>query len=372
MASVKVTIKWGKQTFDNVEIDTSSPVELFKAQLFALTGVPPERQKIMGVKGGAVKDDADLSTLGIKPGQKIMLMGSAEVLAAPAEKTVFAEDLPKETVASMETDNPGGLTNLGNTCYLNSALQCMKAMPELTTSLKAYEQGHGGGGDEIVTGMREIMDDLEKSNAAQEVRPFKFVSTFRTAFPLFAQRTDNGQGFVQQDAEECWSTLVTALSQKMSLSLDPSVPTNLPAGEQPLLPRMTALKRTMGDMLFGIELESSYACLEGDGVEPGYKMRESERKIACHISEKTAHLYTALEVNLDQVIEKNSPALGREAQFSKKSKIARLPPCLAVQFVRFAWRKDTAKRAKILRTVSFPEVLDVRRNWRPSCPKLAA
>merc|ERR1719261_1931732 len=184
----------------------------------------------MGVKGGAVKDDADLSTLGIKPGQKIMLMGSAEVLAAPAEKTVFAEDLPKETVASMVTDNPGGLTNLGNTCYLNSALQCMKAMPELTTSLKAYEQGHGGGGDEIVTGMREIMDDLEKSNAAQEVRPFKFVSTFRTAFPLFAQRTDNGQGFVQQDAEECWSTMLTALSQRMLYTLDGS-PTDMPSGE---------------------------------------------------------------------------------------------------------------------------------------------
>ena len=61
-----------------------------------------------------------------------------------------------------------------------------------------------------------------------------------------------------------------------------------------------------------------------------------------------------------QVIEKNSVALGREAQFSKKSKLARLPPVLAVQFVRFAWRKDTAKRAKILRTVSFPTVLDVR------------
>jgi len=28
--------------------------------------------------------------------------------------------------------------------------------------------------------------------------------------------------------------------------------------------------------------------------------------------------------------------------------------------VRFAWRKDTNKRAKILRTVSFPDVLDVR------------
>ena len=40
----------------------------------------------------------------------------------------------------------------------------------------------------------------------------KFVTQFRTAFPLFAQRTDDGRGFVQQDAEECWSTLLTTLS----------------------------------------------------------------------------------------------------------------------------------------------------------------
>ena len=37
----------------------------------------------MGVKGGAIKDDADISTLGIKAGQNIMLMGSAESVPEP-------------------------------------------------------------------------------------------------------------------------------------------------------------------------------------------------------------------------------------------------------------------------------------------------
>ena len=50
-----MNVKWGKQKLEGVKLDTSEPVELFKAQLYTLTQVPPERQKIMGVKGGAVK-----------------------------------------------------------------------------------------------------------------------------------------------------------------------------------------------------------------------------------------------------------------------------------------------------------------------------
>ena len=63
---VVVNVKWGKQKFEGVEVDVGEPVAVFKAQLFALTNVPPERQKVMGVKGGQLKDDADLSALGLK------------------------------------------------------------------------------------------------------------------------------------------------------------------------------------------------------------------------------------------------------------------------------------------------------------------
>ena len=161
----------------------SSPVELLKAQLFALTQVPPERQKIMGVKGGTLKDDADLATLGLKEGQNIMLMGSAEkVPEAPAVATVFAEDMPAIDVAAMETENPGGIANLGNTCYLNSTLQAMKAIPEMAQSLQQYS-GAGSGDQDITPAMRGIVTQLMASNAAREIKPFEFVQKFRTAFP---------------------------------------------------------------------------------------------------------------------------------------------------------------------------------------------
>lgn len=60
-----------------MDVDTSLPGLVFKNQMYSLTGVPPERQKIM-VKGGMLKDDADLSQLNLEPNQKLMMMGTAE------------------------------------------------------------------------------------------------------------------------------------------------------------------------------------------------------------------------------------------------------------------------------------------------------
>lgn len=52
-----VKVKWGRETFSDVELNTDEEPMVFKAQIYALTGVIPQRQKVM-IKGCVIKDDS--------------------------------------------------------------------------------------------------------------------------------------------------------------------------------------------------------------------------------------------------------------------------------------------------------------------------
>ncbi|KAL9098038.1 MAG: hypothetical protein Q9187_009746, partial [Circinaria calcarea] len=119
MAVIPVIVKHQGKRHD-VELDPTSTGETFKYQLYSLTGVEPDRQKIL-VKGGQLKDETELSTLGAKPGQTFMMMGTpasgegAGVFERPKEKMRFVEDMTEAEAAKAEGATPSGLQNLGNT-----------------------------------------------------------------------------------------------------------------------------------------------------------------------------------------------------------------------------------------------------------------
>ena len=128
-----------------LEVDPSSTGETFKFQLFSVTGVEPERQKII-VKGGQLKDEQDMSLLGLKSGQTLMMMGTPSggaVIEKPQQQTKFLEDMTEAEAAQVAGATPAGLQNLGNTCYLNSTLQALRAIPELQQELLQYTSRSG-------------------------------------------------------------------------------------------------------------------------------------------------------------------------------------------------------------------------------------
>lgn len=217
-----VSVKWQKEVFEAVEIDTSQPPLVFKAQLYALSGVPPERQKIM-VKGGMLKDEGEWSKYGVKQGQRLMMMGSADAIpVAPEKAPVFVEDLPEEDQdGALQSHASAGLVNLGNTCYMNSSLQCLHSVPELKTALTQYTSASGPPADAshlLTLAMKDLFRELDRT--MRPVTPFRFLKVMRDQYPQFAQQGEQGM-YMQQDAEECWTQLVYSLTQRLRLPSEP-------------------------------------------------------------------------------------------------------------------------------------------------------
>jgi len=119
--------------------------------------------------------------------------------------------------------------------------------------------------------------------------------------------------------------------------------------------------------LFGVELESTIKCAETE-AEPEKVVTEHVLKIPCHIDNDNKpidSLQDGLEISLEGDQEKFSEVLQRNAIFKKQSKLNKLPSYLCIQFMRFYWKKESnvggtkAGKAKILRSVAYPRVLDM-------------
>lgn len=317
------------------------------------------------MKGGQLKDDADLSKLGAKPGQTFMMMGtpapsSGKDLERPKERILFEEDMTDAERARQDGAIPAGLQNLGNTCYLNSTLQTLRLVPELQEELSKYRPAptptgtslgqltnFGNNSLDLTASLRDLYKQMGETQ--EGFPPLVFLSALREQFPQFAQRSKTGNGYAQQDAEEAWSQILSQIRAKLIIE-DGSAS----AG--------SSANTSFVDRYMAGRFESVLECDDQTAKDMGEEATKSEDKflkLDCHISGATNHLRDGIAAALEEKIEKRSALLERDVIYTKRSKIARLPKYLTVHFVRFFWKREAQKKAKIMRKVTFPHELDV-------------
>ena len=162
-------------------------------------------------------------------------------------------------------------------------------------------------------------------------------------FPQFAKKTDHGT-FEQQDADECFQGILSTIEPAMSTPNGSSI-----------------------SDLFSFHVKYTWKNTQTT-EEPETYSDEVLRKLPC-IIDNQAHpinlLTEGIQVGLEGEVEKFSQTLESNAIYTKIGKLATLPDYMVVQMIRFIWKeKDTttvtdARKAKILRAVTFPRVLDL-------------
>lgn len=341
-------IKWNK---DQIPIETSGQtVKDLKEDICRVTNVEPSRQKLL-FKGKNLDDSYAISSIPQKSMLTLMGTASTESININSDKKIqFLEDLTNEEKARIlkeKGEEPMyGLTNLGNTCYLNSTLQCLGRVPELRQALLRYLQKKSNNFNNItgtfVTALGGLYQNLE--NKGDTVTPSQLVTLLRAINPMFAE-ADKGN-FKQQDAEECWSLILSIIRDYLP---------NDSEGEK--------FSNNLIDELFGLELTVQLRNIE----EPSEfrDKKEVVYKLPCFIDNQTTELVGGLKNSMKENVDLNSEYLGRNCVFEKSQLISRLPPYLNVNFIRFFWKQGNeetgakAGKSKILKSVIFSKIIDI-------------
>ncbi|KAL8443729.1 hypothetical protein Emed_006587 [Eimeria media] len=374
-SEVQATVKWGTKSF-SVQIDLNEPFDVFQAQLYTLTGVPLERQKIL-CKGKTLKTEEDLKAAVSAGGVKLMLMGTAEdkiESKPPPEKTVFVEDLTPAQQAALLREKkiellPSGVVNLGNTCYLASVLQMLRPAKEFSLLMRDHvsvapgtahlaAEGERGALRRLCLAIKDFY--LQWERTTEPVTPYLLVQSLREAFPQFSRRSTSQAGKtgipMQQDAEECLSCLMTAVSECLEPSSAEKVKSSLPyvplkAGSSPL------------DLLFGVQVQvTTKRSSEGETEQRSAVQIERHRKLTCFLGTPQKPVSTideSLKFSLgDEVVQVGSSS---GDTLIRSNQISSLALYLIVHFMRFEWKTGGAEseKAKICRSVKFSQTLDM-------------
>ncbi|ORM39947.1 Ubiquitin carboxyl-terminal hydrolase 7 [Babesia sp. Xinjiang] len=350
-STIRVQVKWMGKQFNDLELNLDAPLELFKAQMFSLTGVPPDRQKLM--YKGLLSDSVDLRKTALCNGAKIMMIGTAEKLVERDEPVRFYEFISaeerSEIFKSVKTRRiPIGLVNLGNTCYFNAVFQFLLPVRDLWDSIDLLSARETVDSKQdqykFARSLVEMRHNLP--NTLSRYIPMAQIQLLRKVNPLFS-RTDESTGLhLQQDAEECLSCILNCINGLGDAKIT--------------------------DNVFGYTLSTTIRRKdppEGQSSTPvGGVLQERNIKLNCYMGTQLTSVGTLMDgimLSLNEELMKFNADAGCDVLHEKVSRISELPKYLIVHLVRFEWKQESevsktnAVKAKVCRRVNFERELDI-------------
>ncbi|KAK9811723.1 hypothetical protein WJX72_008998 [[Myrmecia] bisecta] len=258
-----------------------------------------------------------------------------------------------------------GLRNLGNTCFINAALQCLRSTPGLPLLDVPYEKGM------MADAFRQLIYEMYRGKEGSVVDPL-FLLRRMASLPLGAALCNGGQHDCQEVLRLFLDSLHDDLNrvvQKPAYEEDKDDPEEAePAKADRLWQRYLAYDNSLITDLFGGQLQSSVTCHACQGrftmYEPFWDLslplaREGKPGggLVTWFKGTATSIQDCLQVfTADELLEGSESfyckACKEHTSATKHMRIHRLPRILLLHIKRFKYVGNT--REKLTANVTFP------------------